>query len=330
MRSIRQKRRSARRSPDAATEVADSSRESVPSLATDPRLPSRRLNRSGSIKVLSIGIVSLLMVTGCIPKPIVRPAYYGPTDALPTLVDKLNARNNRITTLWAKGSFSADLIDPETKKHTGGDGDLNLMFTKPGNLRLAGSTFGTRLFDIGTNDKQYWMGLPQQDTIYVGTHEAADKGGASRLPVRPDLLVEVLGVTPLQTDLLKEPAPAVRFNNDQDCYMVTWQVLLRDRFAVQKEVWYDRQTLQPRLVLLFDANGRVVLRAYPSQPMKVEGYDPLLELPTTYDLLFPDTGSTFVIRLRELERDHDGAPRPSAFIYPGERAKVSKEVNLDR
>ncbi|MDB5328018.1 MAG: putative lipoprotein, partial [Phycisphaerales bacterium] len=318
------------RSHDAATEVADSSRGSVRFHAKNPRLPSRRPRFSCSTKFLAIGIVALIGITGCVPKPLLRPAYYGPTDSLPTLVDKLNARNDRITTLWAKGTFSADLIDPQTKDHTGGDGDLNLLFSKPGKLRLAGKAFGTRLFDIGSNDEQYWMVLPQQDTMYVGTHAAIANGGASKLPIRPDLLVEVLGVTPLQTDLLKEPAPTLRFNNDQDCYMVTWQVLMRDRFAVQKEVWYDRQSLQPRLVLLFDANGRVVLRAYPSQPMKVDGYDPLLELPTTYDLLFPDTGSTFVIRLRELEHDRDGAPNAATFAYPGDRAKVSKVVNLDR
>ncbi|GIW75248.1 MAG: hypothetical protein KatS3mg104_0311 [Phycisphaerae bacterium] len=63
------------------------------------------------------------------------------------------------------------------------------------------------------------------------------------LPVRPDLMAEVLGVGPINSDLLKEPFPVVRFNNDQRAYMLTWQVLLSDRWVVQKEVWYDVQTL---------------------------------------------------------------------------------------
>lgn len=290
------------------------------------------MRRAMIIRVL---LLIVAVAGGCVPRQLAkRPAYYGPTDPLPTLVDKLNARNGRIETLWAKGSFTADLVDPQTKDHTSGSGDLNLLFSRPARLRLAGKVLTERVFDIGSNDERYWLTLPQQDTMYTGTHEAASggggRGGAARLPIRPDLLVEVLGVTPLATDLLKEPAPALRFNNDQDCYMLTWQVLLRDRFAVQKEVWYDRETLQPRLVLLFDENGRVVLRAYPSAPQKVEGYDPAVELPTTYDLLFPDTGSTFVIRLRELERERDGAPNAATFAYPGDRAKVSKVVNLDR
>ena len=62
----------------------------------------------------------------------------------------------------------------------------------------------------------------------------------------------------------------MRFNNDADAYMFLWNVKLPDRWAVQKEIWYDRATLLPKLVLLFDENGRVVLRAYLSNYKSVE------------------------------------------------------------
>jgi hypothetical protein len=274
-------------------------------------------------------VSTALLMLGCVPKQVVRPAYYGPTDNLATLVDKLNARTAKLQTLHAQGTFDADLVDPQTKKRDGGRGDLTLLFSNPNQLRLAGKVLGQRIFDIGSNTEQYWMVLPRQDVMYWGEHASAGKG-TGRLPIRPDLLVQVLGFDPIPTDLLKEPAPALRFNNDQDCYMVTWNVLLRDRFAIQKEVWYDRQTLSPRLVLLFDANGRVVLRAYPSEPAKVEGYEQTVEVPTRFDLLFPDTGSTFKIRLDVLRKENDGVPNERTFAFPGERANVARVERLDQ
>lgn len=284
-------------------------------------------------RVMCIAL-AVAAASGCVAKkPAVRPAYYGPTDSLPTLVDKLNARNTRLDSLRAEGSFSADLIDPKTKDSTSGSGDVTLLYTPPQNLRLAAKVLGNRVFDIGSNSDRYWLILPKQETMYWGTHSEttgrATTGRASQLPIRPDLLVEVLAVTPLATDLLAEPVPVLRFNNDQDCYMLTWQIVLPDRFAVQKEVWYDRQTLMPRLVLLFDVDGRVVLRAYPSDPKAVAGYDPPLEMPSKYDLLFPDSGSTFSIRLSDLERERNGAPSARSFAFP-QRPGVSKVEPLDR
>ncbi|HEX8323675.1 MAG TPA: hypothetical protein VF595_07145 [Tepidisphaeraceae bacterium] len=271
------------------------------------------------------------LLVGCAAKKnAVRPAYYGPTDPLPTLVDKLNERNGRLQSLRAEGRFSADLIDPVTKDRTSPpDGDVTLLYMPPRNLRLAAKVFTERAFDIGSNSDRYWLILPRQETMYWGTH-GSDTGQAARLPIRPDLLVEVLGITPLETDLLQSPAPVLRFNNDQDCYMLTWQVRLPDRFAVQKEVWYDRQTLQPRLVLLFDVNGRVVLRAYPSDVKKVHGYDPPVEMPSRYELMFPDMQSTFSLRLSDLERERNGVPAARSFVFPERPAGVSKVEPLDR
>jgi len=55
-----------------------------------------------------------------------------------------------------------------------------------------------------------------------------------------------------------------------------WNVRVPDRYVAQKEVWYDRKTKLPIKVLLFDPNGRVVLRAdlskhKPVQAQQVQG-----------------------------------------------------------
>ena len=276
----------------------------------------------------AVSVVAIGLLAGCVPKPVVRPAYYGPTDDLATLVGKLNARGERLVSFRGEGSFDADLVDPKSKDHTTGGGDVTLLYTPPGNLRLAGKAIVGRVFDIGSNADRYWLILPRQDRMVWGKHESMPGGRSSSLPIRPDLIVEVLGVTPLPTDLLHDPSPALRFNNLEDCYMLTWQTLLSDRFAVQKEVWYDRQTLLPRLVLLFDTAGREVLRATPSDPKTVDGYDPPLEMPSKYALSFPESGSTFSIRLNDLDRERDGAPNARTFAFP-QRPGVTKVESLD-
>ena len=276
-----------------------------------------------------ISVAFLIFLTGCVPKTAMPIAYTGPTDPLSLVVQHVNQRNDRIVSLQAEGDFSADLIDPQTHDKTAGDGDLTLLYTPPNNLRLLGRVFGQKIFDIGTNADQYWLTLPKADTMWWGDHAGASQNAQRLLPVRPDLLAQVIGITPLDPDLLHQPVPTMRFNNDQDCYMLTWNVQLVDRWATEKEVWYDRQTLQPRLVLLFDVNGRVVLRAYVSRPMTIAGYDPPVEMPSVYDMYFPDSGSTFVIKLKTLRHDQNGAPNGRTFVVPLGKSGMLHEKRID-
>lgn len=266
---------------------------------------------------------------GCVPpKRVERPPYYGPTLDLPSLVEKINSTNGRLKTLRAEGTFSPDLVDPRTKEHIRNGGDLVLLYRPNLDFRLVGKVLGRRVFDIGSNASDYWMLLSEQKELYHGTH--AGDASNSPLPIRPELLPQVLGVTPLDDDLLAQPSPVLRFDHDADAYVLTWHVRMRDRFAVLKEVRYDRQTLRPGTILLYDANGRVVLRAKLSEPKPIEGYNPPLAIATRYDLFFPDTGSTFDLRLKEMERDRDGVPGDENFEYPADQPGDVRKVELDR
>lgn len=279
--------------------------------------------------VLPIVLAAAAVVGGCVKPEPPKPPYYGPTADLPTLVDELNARNARLVSLRAEGGFSADFVDPNTKKHDGGDGDITLLMMPPQNLRLRGTVFGQLMFDLGSNTEQYWLHLPKQDVMYTGTLAAEPGDRTASLPIRPDVLAEVLGLKPIPTELTAQPFPTLRFNHDADCYMLAWTVRLRDRWAVQKEVWYDRQTLVPTRVLLYDANGRVVLRALPSKPQPIAGYEPPLSFPSKFELLFTDTGSTFELRLSTLEQRRGRAPSERTFVTP-EPPEGTKRESLDR
>lgn len=297
--------------------------------------PDRSETKKGVGLVTPIILAGILTMLGLlagacdknksVPKP-----YFGPTLPLSELIDQINQRNRRVESVWADGSFEATLIDPDSKDVTSGSGDVILLYMPQRNLRLVGRVLGNRIFEIGSNQDRYWLiSYDKIGTMWWGYHRLVDPQGTGVLPVRPDLMAEVLGVGPIDSDLLKEPFPVVRFNNDQRAYMLTWQVQLSDRWVVQKEIWYDVQTLLPRLVLLFDQKGRVVLRAYLSGYCPIQGYDPGVQMASNYDLFFPESGSTLRIRLSDLRRESKGVPTPRSFNFPGQSAGVSKVIQVD-
>lgn len=287
--------------------------------------------RRGSIFACA---VLFLALAGCARdrsvKSAAKPPYDGPTETIAEVFRQINERNARIKTLRCEGDFRA-LINTGGKSDSI-DGTVTLLYRQNTDLRLVGQVLTERAFDIGSNAERYWLAIPRQDTMWWGYHRLVGGVGAKRLPVRPDLVRQVLEVGPIDTDLLHEPTPVLRFNNDQDCYMITWQVQLSDRWVVQKEVWYDRTTKRPRLVLFFDEGGRVVVRAYLKNFQSIAGdfsADGGGEMASNFDMLFPETGSRFSIDLKELASRRGAVPGQRSFDFPGDRAGVQKVIGVD-
>src|SRR5207302_307483 len=78
----------------------------------------------------------------------------------------------------------------------------------------------------------------------------------------------------INTNFNELPVPVMRFLNGEGVYSVIWNAKLPDRWVAQKEIWYDRETLRPKLVLLYDENGRVLPRA------ALSNYQPLNDNPS--------------------------------------------------
>ena len=116
--------------------------------------------------------------------------------------------------------------------------------------------------------------------------------------------------------------PTMRFVNESDAYVLTWikRAESDERFVAVKEVWYDRRTKRPRRVLLYDENGRVLLRATLSnhEPVEINGVPreqwPLVA--TTYALVFPDTGTTMDIEVESAMLRRNKVPNDSTFRRP--------------
>ncbi len=284
-------------------------------------------------RMLVVGCV-LLVALGCrAPSRAYNPkAYFGPTEPLATVVQKINANNQKIKTLYASGDFDADIGDGKGNS-TYFNARARMLYRKPQGFRLvARKEIGN--VDLGSNDKNYWLIVkPKISTMWWGSYASLDRLHRPDIPIRPDLVIDVLGVNDIDTNFKQQPVPVMVFNNDADCYMIRWQVTAPDRWIAIKEVWYDRKKLLPTHVLLFDENGRIVLSAYLSDFKRVKTEDvPEAQWPevaSQYKLFFPDTQSRITLKLDELASSQGGAPNEYSFQFPGDKAGVDKIISVD-
>jgi hypothetical protein len=277
-------------------------------------------------------VASLIFVCACRQEQ--AKIYTGPTESLDEIVAKINQNNSQIPTLWAHQDFEGSIVDDKHNAHAVSAHGV-ILYRAPDELRIvANSDFEQPVFELGTTADYYWLKVnPELDTLWWGIQNVGNPRASEQIPIRPDLILDVLGIGVMDTHLMVEPFPVLRFNNDADAYMVDSIVHETDRLVVRKEIWYDRATLEPRLVLLFDNNGRVVLRAHLSEFAAVAG-DGGARMATRYSLLFPDTGSTmqFVFSDQALNKNgipHDGSIHLPDLANPGVKNVVQVDKDSD-
>jgi hypothetical protein len=283
------------------------------------------------------------LLTGCngqnrsaAQQQVVREEYSGPTLPMTDVVDRINANNRQIQTLWARLDYEVSIIDDDKKRHhLLGDGVL--LYAKPQDLRLVGMKVGLgTVFEIGSSSRDYWLkvDLPDenQKKFWWGRYKNLGKPCAAEMPIPPDLILEVLAVPDINRSFLQSPAPTMRFSREEDAYLFVWAVRAPDRWVAQKETWYDRQTLRPRRVMLYDANGRVVLRAELSnfRQVDVDGVpdDKRPWVAATYQLRFPEQQSTMRIEFSDVKLQNRGIPRPGSIERPTDTGDL-KVIQID-
>jgi hypothetical protein len=278
------------------------------------------------------------MVTGCVtdqsPRTVASTKrYVGPTDPLDVVLAKINERAARVPTLIASGKFTGNLGAKRGELRYL-NGQVDLAHAKPDSVRLKlTKDLAGQLFDTGTDGKQFWLILDQDGgTCWHGRVRATGEPPARELPIRPELLLDILGVASYSVDLTAEPAPTMRFNPDYDAYMLTWHAKQGDRFRVLREIWFDRATLRPRLVMLYDPDGRIVVRAKLDdyQPVSAGGGEPTSgEMARRFDIRFPETDSNLVITLDSVRDKRNGAPNRITFAFNPQRSGARRVIDLD-
>jgi hypothetical protein len=274
-------------------------------------------------------LLSSIFAAGCCchpPVPATQP-YIGPTDTMESVVAAINQNNQKIPTLWTQLSYSATIVDPEKKTTNSFGGDGGLMYAWPRSLLLNGNKDVVgQVFQLGSNNAEFWVKVranADRFNYWWGHYANLGKPGCRPMPIRPDLVLQVLGVGLYGADFLQPPVPVMRFDNDQDVYVFDLNVPASDRWETSEEVWYDRQTKLPKKVLLYGDRGRVLLRADLSDYAAVENKSIAKEqwpkIARHYELFFPDSGSKitfdFIDTPQTEHRLRGGTiPRPQTFI----------------
>lgn len=299
---------------------------------------TKRRSAEGKGWYLSLlALAGALGLCSCGPKVQPKPVYDGPTLTLPQLVEQINRNNQALPSLYARHSFEGEFVDPRSKKQRFLNGSGDLFLLKPRDLlfRAKKDPVG-QIFKMGSDAERFWFVVTEGDEgMWWGHHRNAGKPCMTDMPVRPDLVGEVLGISDIPTNLVDPPFPTLRYNSDADAYMVLWNERAGDRWFVEKEIWYDRATLTPRLVLLFDRNGRILLRAYLKKHQAVEIKDKPREswpkIATVYDLFFPQTKSTMKIELSDIAlKTATGQPKPGMIRFPEDvEVPENKVVQID-
>ncbi len=243
------------------------------------------------------------------------------------VVDSINHNSQRIPTLWSQLNFTATLVDPDkhTKNTIAGDGTL--MYARPLSLLLDGNKdIAGLVFQLGSNNSDYWVKIRSSAdsfNYYWGSYANLGKPGSATMPIRPDMVLEVLGISLYPSNFLHQPVPVMRFDNGADAYIFDLNVIALDRWETREEIWYDRASKLPIKVILYEADGRAVLKADLSQhtPVVTPGIprEQWPKIARHYDLFFPDTGSQITFDfLNDPELRHEGrhgqpAPNTSSF-----------------
>jgi outer membrane lipoprotein-sorting protein len=257
-----------------------------------------------------LALVTLTLLAGCYhpnnPSSL-EDRLTPPTAPMAAVVNAINANNEKIPSLWATLNYSATIHDNK-QVHSVSSDDGVLLYQRPNRFKLVGKKeFVGTVFEVGSNDREYWLEvIPGTSRLWWGTYTDLARMTSEQLPIpiRPDLVMEVLGVGTINTDFNQLPVPTMRYVGSIDAYVFVFNVKAPDRWLAQKEVWYDRTTLRPRRVILYDSNGRPVLKADMSMDRKVQVPDtnpndwPLV--PGDYKLFFPDSGSRMEFSMKDV------------------------------
>ena len=283
-----------------------------------------RLMLSGAVAVCLAGLA------GCEPPELQPQEFLSRRDVL----TMYNARAEAITKLWSKchidvrmPKFNDDPADPKVTGYDTYSADGHFVFTKPRNLVLQGEAlFVGPVFGLHSNDQEYWFWVkPEVSTEYKGRYGGRGEG---RFVMRPDRLLEALGVFAVPTD------GRVMFRRDERTDVI--EVLAESppndpgggfsALYVAKEIHLDRLEHDPVQVRLFSPSGDPVVISRLEGYQEIDGQRVPTRLTFRFLLIMPARSETTVaLKLKQVSLTKK--LKPKAFAYSP--SPVEHFVDLD-
>jgi hypothetical protein len=164
-----------------------------------------------------------------------------PENAMSKVVGRVNANSGWLNfVLEAHGEVKAQHINSNGKPEPF-DGTVALIYRRPRDLAMKiEHTLGVDVLQAGTNGEEFWVWKRLNEDVYWwGRHAEMTPQAAAKLPIRPDQLAEVLGVSGLPTQ--PDPQRGPRFQTLAEYYQLTFYASDNGRRYAYKVIKIDRR-----------------------------------------------------------------------------------------
>jgi len=284
-----------------------------------------RFGRTGSQRAATLCVALLLgATTGCPPSKIEPPIITGPAGApeprpLEEIMESIHANGALLNRpLWSSSvHVTADFPDNRGKSHKY-NLDGTLLYRKPRELRVdLRPAIGDPVMQIGSNADAFWIWVePELQMMRWGKHEHVGKPCSGRMSIRPDQLVQSLGLQRLTSNDPTLAGPALTAARDYDklTYMREYEP---KRFCLDREIYVDRSPpFMIRVMRFFDTRGQESMRASLSEYKQAWANGPLVPHAMVFD--WPQDGGRLSLEISKVGPP-TGAVNPRAFVMPDAR-----------
>jgi hypothetical protein len=224
----------------------------------------------------------------------------------------------------ARGHYTGD----DGKEHRF-DAEAKVLVLLPRHLRFDLQILGQSHLLLGSNHEHYWaVSHEPDDVLRHGTHAAGNATTIDRLGVRPDLLIEALGLSPFDHFESEDSYAVQRITEDHQ------QILFIEREAqdgmhLSREYWLSRY--EPRLidrVIFRDQIGRVVMESKLTKYAPIAGNGP--QLAHKIEIDWPAGGGHMTFTARGWKIQAKVAADAPSFAFPLDRGeRFDQVIDLD-
>ena len=267
-----------------------------------------------------------LFLTGCSQQPPPKPRKLM---AVPSALQEIHVLNDR-SALLAKLRLTGTVNLTLTGQHGGtssfqAHAVLLVDQNRVPHLLLVGTYLGQDAFEMGMNRQIYWLIDHQHKIAYVGRVALADRVPTGVMPLRPQRVLQMLGITPV---IYNDQTRIAMFNVPHSS---RYNLLLLNSGGgsldhIKRQISISRYTGQVREVRLYDRRGRVI--AYSD----LSDYHPLgqafdgVELPTRIVIHYLDAHAEMDFHVQHAALH---IPGKSEFIFATPSFQGLKVADMD-
>jgi len=277
-------------------------------------------------RVVPLMLFGLLFVTGCSQQVPTTPRKLM---AIPSALQEIHALNDR-SALLDKLRFTGN-VDLTLINHAGGTSSfqahavLLVDQNRVPHLLLVGTYLGQDAFEMGMNRRIYWLIDHDHKIAYVGRVAMEDRLPPGVMPLRPQRVLDMLGITPL---ILTGQSRIAMFNVPHTgSYNL---LLLRSGGGslehISRQISISRYTGQVREVRLYDRTGRVIAYSELSHYRPLDNAFDGVELPTRIVIHYLDAQAEMNFHVHRAALTFPGK---SKFIFASPSFQGLKVADMD-